>query len=343
MHGRGKREAAFMIMGLVLVASLFMLNLLVGSVHIPMSSVAGIISGSEEENPIWRYIILESRLPQAITAMLCGASLSVCGLMLQTAFSNPLAGPSIFGINSGASLGVAIVILFFGGNLTSEILTMGGFMAIIAGAFIGASLVILLLIFFSRLISSSVALLIVGIMLGYLSSSAISILNYFATDQSIASYVMWGMGTFGNVSMHHMPAFAVSVSVCLFLSLLLIKPLNALLLGENYASNLGFNIKAVQRRLLLLTGIQTAVVTAYCGPIAFIGLAVPHITRMLLRNDNHLQLMPCSMIIGACVALFCNVVCTLPSEGTLIPLNAVTPLIGAPIIIYVIIKQKHYA
>ena len=325
---------------LALITVLFMANIATGAIHIPLDSVINILQGEDGEKATWRYIIMESRLPQAATATLCGASLAVCGLMLQTAFNNPLAGPSIFGINSGASLGVAIVILLLNGSITTDILTINGFMAIIIGAFLGATIIIAILLLFARIIHSNVVLLIIGIMIGYLSSSAISLLNFFATEQGVTSYVMWGMGNFSSVSMRHMPVFASLTIMCVMASLLLIKPLNALLLGEKYAENLGFNTKRVRVWLLLLTGIQTAVTTAYCGPVSFIGLAVPHITRMILDTDNHQQLMPCTILMGAAIALICNMICTVPSNGTVIPLNAVTPLIGAPVIIYILIKQR---
>lgn len=320
------------------VLLLFVLNITEGAVHIPWKGIAAVLSG-DDVKPSWLYIIVECRLPQAATAALCGASLAVSGLMLQTAFANPLAGPSVFGINSGASLGVAIVVLALHGSVAAGLLTFSGFIAIAAGAFLGAMAVIVLLLMCSRIVTGNVALLIVGIMTGYLASAAISVLNFFAADQGVTAYVMWGMGTFGGVSLSHLPVFAVSVSVCIVLSMLLVKPLNALLLGERYAENLGFGVKRTRRTLLLLTGLQTAVTTAYCGPVAFIGLAVPHITRIALSTDDHRRLMPCTVLTGAAVALLCNLVCVMPPGGTVLPLNAVTPLVGAPVIIYIVVRQ----
>ena len=335
-----KRSQTYIIAATVAMAVLFVLNVTTGSVEIPLADIWNIVSGDETEKETWRYIVLQSRIPAAITALLSGASLAVCGLMLQTSFNNPLAGPSIFGINSGASLGVAVVLLFFGGSLSTDILTLSGFVAIIAGAIIGSLAVIALLLIFSKLIKSNVALLIVGIMVGYISSAAISILNFFATDQSIASYVMWGMGSFNNVTIEHIPAFTSATTVCIILSLLLIKPLNALLLGDSYARNLGINTQHTRLLLLLLTGVQTAVTTAYCGPVAFIGLAVPHIARLSLHTDNQTELMPCTILTGSIMALLCNLLSTMPSNGSIIPLNAITPIIGAPVIIYIVVKQR---
>lgn len=326
----------------VAVCVLFVLNITEGSVRIPLSDVFAILGG-KADNEAWRYIVVESRLPQAITAVLCGASLAVCGLMLQTAFSNPLAGPSIFGINSGASMGVAIVILVLNGSIATDILSLSGFVAIIAGALAGAGAVIAILLLCSQYIRNKVALLIIGIMIGYISSAAISILNFVSTEQGVTAYVMWGMGNFGSVSMRHLPVFASVTFLAVMCSMLLIKPLNALLLGERYAENLGFSTRKTRFWLLLLTGIQTAVTTAYCGPVAFIGLAVPHIARMALRTDNHAVLMPATAITGSLIALLCNLVCVLPTDGSVIPLNAVTPMVGAPVIIYVVIRQMRHA
>ena len=326
----------------VLIVVLFALNLLLGSVSIPAADVLRILLGDDSLKPSWQFIILESRLPQAITATLCGASLAVSGLLLQTAFRNPLAGPSIFGINSGAGLGVALVMLLLGGGLSVGSLQLSGFAAILVAAFIGAMAVMALIFFFSTLVRNNVMLLIIGIMIGYISNSAISLLNFFATDEGVKSYMVWGMGSFGGVSMANMPVF-VSVSLIgLIGALLLIKPLNALMLGDRYAENLGVSILRVRNWLLIVTGLLTAITTAFCGPVAFIGLAVPHIARLVLRTDNHRILMPATILTGAVVALLCNVCCFLPGETGVIPLNAVTPLMGAPVIIYVITRGSNH-
>ena len=323
-----------------LIVVLFILNLLLGSVSIPAGDVLRILMGDDSQKPSWQFIILESRLPQAITATLCGGALAVSGLMLQTAFRNPLAGPSVFGINSGAGLGVALVMLMLGGGLSVGSLQVSGFAAILTAAFIGAMAVMALIFFFSTLVRNNVMLLIVGIMIGYITNSAISLLNFFATDEGVKSYMVWGMGSFGGVSMDNMPVFASVTLLGLFGALLLIKPLNALLLDDRYAENLGINIIRVRNWLLVVTGLLTAVTTAFCGPVAFIGLAVPHIARLLLSTDNHQVLLPATILCGAVVALFCNLVCFLPGESGVIPLNAVTPLIGAPVIIYVIARRR---
>lgn len=324
----------------IMVLSLFVVSLLIGSVSIPVSETFRILIGEESVKPSWQYIVIESRLPQAVTAMLCGASLAVCGLILQTAFRNPLAGPSIFGVNSGAGLGVALVMLFFGGSVSAGTVSIGGFMAVLLAAFAGAMGVMALIFFFSTLVRSHVMLLIVGIMIGYMAGSAISLLNFFATDEGVKSYMVWGMGSFGGVSLKMLPTFSVITLITLAVSLALVKPLNALVLGDRYAENLGVNIIRVRNWLLMVTGVLTAVTTAFCGPVAFIGLAVPHIARLVLGTDNHRVLLPATILTGSAVALLCNILTVLPGEGGIIPLNAITPLIGAPVVIYVILSRR---
>ena len=327
---------------LSLAVTFFVLSLLVGSVRIPAADVVDILMGNEGARPSWQFIVLESRLPQAITAALCGGALAVSGLLLQTAFRNPLADPSIFGISSGAGLGVALVMLMLGGSLSVGSLQFSGFVAVIMAAFVGAMTVTAIIFFFSTIVKNHVMLLIIGIMIGYLTSSAITLLNFFATDEGVKSYVMWGMGSFGGVNMGHMPVFATVTMVGLAGTLLLIKPLNALKLGDRYAENLGFNIRHIRNWLLIVTGLLTAITTAFCGPVSFIGLAVPHIARLLLRTDDHRILLPATVLCGAAVALICNAICFLPGESGIIPLAAVTPMMGAPVIIYIIVKGKSY-
>mgnify|MGYP000292597174 FL=1 len=336
-----KKYCRFFVVITLAIITLFVINIIYGAVKIPINSIIDIFSGNDEVNESWKYIILQTRLPQALTAILCGGALAVSGLLLQTAFCNPLAGPSIFGINSGASLGVAFVMLLFGGSITAGAVSVTGFLAVLIAAFVGAVAVMAVLLFFSNLVNNNVMLLITGIMIGYISSSAISLLNFFATEEGVHSYMIWGLGNFGGVSMAQMPLFAAVTIVGLICALLLIKPLNAVLLGEQYAENLGINTIKLRNCLLLVTGLLPAVTTAYCGPIAFIGLAVPHIARMLLKTDNHRYLIPGTILSGAAISLLCNIICVLPGDNGIIPLNAVTPIMGAPVIIYVIIKGRH--
>ena len=321
---------------------LFAGSLVYGAVSIPLDAVADILMGNETVKESWRQILLNSRLPQAVTALLAGASLAVSGLLLQTLFKNPLAGPSILGISDGANLGVAAVMLYFGGTLNMvNSLPMSGYLAIVVAAFAGACPILGIIIFFSTKVKSNVMLLIIGIMVGYMASSLISILNYYASTDKVHAFVMWGMGDFSGVSSQQLPFFTTCSLVGLLLSILLIKPLNALLLGEMYAANLGIKVKRTRVLILLCTGILTATATAFCGPISFIGLAVPHIARLLLGSSNHKLLLPVTLLTGSCVALLCNIVMVLPGGNGILPLNAVTPLIGAPVIIYVIMNRKN--
>ena len=291
---------------LLLILALTGANLLFGSVNIPADAVWHILTGNEVEKASWSFIVWESRLPQAVTALLCGMALASSGLMLQTTFNNPLAG----------------------------------FISVIIGAFIGSMLVMGIILFFSTLIKNSIMLLIIGIMIGYITSSAISLLNFFSTAEGVHSYMIWGMGNFGGVSLQQLPFFSLVTATGLLITILLIKPLNALLLGTRYAENLGINIRRTRNLLLIATGILTAITTAFCGPISFIGLAVPHIARLMLGTSNHNSLLPVTMLTGGVIALVCNFICILPGEAGIIPLNAVTPVIGAPIIIYVIVNQR---
>lgn len=329
----------FCILAVLFIAVLFTLNLLLGAVKIPPQDVFNILAGRGHERASWVYIVLQTRLPQAVTAMLCGGALAVSGLLLQTAFRNPLAGPSIFGINSGASLGVAFVMLMFGGGVTADGVSITGFFAVLLAAFLGAAAVMAVLLLFSTVVRNNVMLLIVGIMIGYISNSAISLLNFFSTEEGVHSYMVWGLGNFGGVTLDQLPLFTCVTIVGLLCSLLLIKPLNAILLGEQYAENLGVNTIRLRNKLLVVTGLLTAITTAFCGPIAFIGLAVPHVARMFLGTDNHRWLIPATILTGSAISLLCNILCVLPGEMGIIPLNAVTPIIGAPVIIYVIMKR----
>lgn len=319
---------------------LLVASLLYGSVRIPATEVIDILFGGESEKSAWRHIILESRLPQALTALLSGAALAVSGLMLQTTFNNPLAGPDVLGINAGAGLGAAIVLLLFGGIMPTGNLLLGGSLTLVAAAFVGALLVTLLILSFAARLRNHAMLLIIGMMVGYVVSSVVSLLNFFSTAEGVQSYMMWGMGNFGGVSRQSLPLFATLTLVGLAIAISLVKPLNALLLGERYAKNLGVDIRRTRTLLLLSTGLLVAVTTAYCGPISFIGLAVPHIARLLLGTGNHRSLMPTTMLCGSLIALLCNLISTLPGDNGLLPLNAITPIIGAPVIIYVIVKYK---
>lgn len=328
-----------------LILVLFAVNLTYGSVQIPTADVLRILFGSASGDIPTSHalIVSESRLPAAVTALFAGGALAVSGLLLQSVFNNPLAGPSILGIDSGAGLGVALMMLLFGSSLGAlpAWLNLSGYMALTAAAFAGAALVLGVIIFFSTQVKSNLMLLIIGIMVSYFTSAVISVLNFFASEQGVFAFTMWGMGDFSSVSRAQLPFFCTVVALGLLMAMLLVKPLNALLLGQRYAENLGVNVGRVRILLLLSTGLLTAVTTAFCGPIAFIGLAVPHIARLLLKSANRTRLLPMTLLCGSATALLCNFLShSLTSQG-IIPLNAITPLIGVPVIIYVIIHPNY--
>lgn len=333
----------------LLILVLFVINLFVGSVDIPIDAVCriildeiiGDISATDSLPASWRFIIMNSRLPSALTAMLAGAALGVSGLLLQTLFRNPLAGPNILGINSGASLGVALVMLAGGGSMTSfSLVGLDGVLSVTFAAFLGAMVVMAVLLFFSSLLKSDLMLLIAGIMIGYVASGVIALLNFFATAEGVQTYMIWGMGSFSSVDMKLLGMFAALVGIGLLGALLLVKPLNALLLGDNYATNLGVRVSRIRTYLLLIVGLLSAVTTAFCGPVSFLGLAVPHVGRLLFRRSDHRRLLPVTILLGSAMALLCNLLCVLPGDGGVIPLGAVTPLLGAPVVIYVVMLSR---
>ncbi len=326
----------FFVAGAGLLLMLFFANIFCGSVSLPSTAVVDVLMGGDAGNEGWRLIVLQSRVPQAVTALLAGMSLSVAGLLLQTLFNNPLAGPEILGINSGAGLGVAVVMLLLQG-----VAGVGSYVLMLSGAFLGALLIIALVLSLSHLLSNNIYLLIAGLAISYLASSAITLLNYFSTAEGVHSYLIWGMGGFGGVSVELLPLFSGVLLLLLFAALLLVKPLNVILLGEMYARNLGVNTKLLRGSLLLIVGAITATVTAFCGPISFIGLAVPHLARLALGTANHRVLLPLTMVLGGGVALLCNLATQLPGESGLLPLAAITPLLGAPVIIYVVLKERN--
>lgn len=324
----------------LLLVLLALACLVFGSVEIPIDSIWDIVTGKGSENKAWEIIILKSRIPMIATAALAGAALSISGLLLQTTFNNPLAGPSILGVSSGAGLGVAIVILAMGGSLGGLLgENVGSYMAILVGALLGAGAVLLVLITFSAIVRSNTMLLIIGILVSYLTSSVVQLLNSVATEEGVHNYVSWGFGNFSGVSVAQMPVYAGVIILALIGSALMVKPLNALLLGARYAQNLGINVSRTRNILLIITGILTAVVTAFCGPIGFIGLVVPHIARMSLGTSNHSRLVPATILSGAAIALLCCLVSVCNPHG-IIPINAITPIIGVPIILYIILNRR---
>lgn len=326
----------------VSIIVLLILNLLLGTVSIPVGDVINILLGGECDNRIWTNIILKSRLPQSLTAAMAGAGLAVSGLLMQTVFRNPLAGPSVLGISSGASLGVACVVLLSGsiGGVALSKLGVVGEVTITLSAIVGSLLIMALITYVAQKVRGNVTLLIMGVMIGYIANAIIGVLKFFSAEEDIRAYVIWGLGSFSRVSGGQTTVFIVLMLILLPTSFFLIKTLNLLLLGDAYARNLGLNIK--QARLLVIgcSGVLVAVVTAYCGPIVFLGLAVPHICRGLFRTSNHATILPASLLAGASLALVCNLIARLPGFEGALPVNSVTALVGAPVVMWVLFDKR---
>ena len=338
---RNKINISILIAIIFLGILLFFLNLFVGSVTIPFADLFKVFFG-EETNSTISTIVFEYRLPQAVTSLFAGAALSVAGLLMQTLFRNPLADPSMLGISSGAGLGVAITILFTGilGGSALSSFGLWSNIGVSIAAFLGATLVLMLILGFSSRVRNMTTLIIVGLMISYLAGSLTDIMKFFSMKGDIHAFVIWGMGSFSAVGNTKLAFFSISIILGLFASLFMSKNLTIMLLGDLYAENLGLNIKRNNLFVILVSGYLTAIVTASCGPIAFLGLAIPHLTRFILKTSDHRILVPAVMLIGLIVSLLCNLVARMPGfEGNL-PINAVTAFIGAPIVIWVILRRR---
>ena len=338
---RGSTIILMVMLGISIVG-FFILNLLLGSVSIPVDNIIDILLGRDNDNLIWRNIILKSRLPQSLTAMMAGAGLAVSGLLMQTVFRNPIAGPSVLGISSGASLGVACVVLLSGsiGGVALSKLGVIGEVTITLSAIIGSLLIMALIAFVAQKVRGNVTLLIMGVMIGYIANAIIGVLKFFSAEEDIRAYVIWGLGSFSRVSGGQTSVFILLMLVLLPLSFFLIKSLNLLLLGDSYAQNLGLNIKRARLLVIGCSGVLVAVVTAYCGPIVFLGLAVPHICRGLFHTSNHAVILPASLLGGASLALLCNLIARMPGFEGALPVNSVTALVGAPVVMWVLFKRR---
>ena len=326
----------------VTIAVLLVVNLLLGTVRIPVGDVCRILMG-DTSNEIWTNIIFSSRLPQALTAIMAGAGLAVSGLQMQTVFRNPLAGPSVLGISNGSALGVAFVVLLSGriGGVALSRLGYLGDAAMSVAAIIGALGVLILIVWISNRVKGNVTLLIIGVMIGYLANAIIGVLKFLSPEEDVKAFVVWGLGSFSRVSGDEMVLFVVLMTVLLPLTMLLVKTMNLLLLGDRYAANLGLNIRRSRLLVILSSGVLVAIVTAYCGPIMFIGLAVPHLARALFRSSDHRVLMPATALCGAALALFCNLIARMPGFEGVLPVNSVTALVGAPVIAAVLFRKRN--
>lgn len=328
-----------MIICFVATLLLMVLNLFVGAADISCVEVLQTLMGHAPTYEA-ELIVLHARLPEVVVALLAGGALSLSGLVMQTVFANPLADPSLLGVNAGASLGVAVAVLLLGGSLTAGTLYLGGRLLILLSAFVGALLVIGLLTIASTFMKGRLQLLVAGVMLSFVISSFISILSFFASAQGVQTYVVWGLGTFSNVRLEQLLLFALPLLVGSLGVLFLFKSLNALLLGEVYALNLGIRVVRVRTVLLLLVGLLTAVVTAFCGPISFIGLAVPHAVRFFVNTSNHRRLLPLCFLGGSIVALLCNILARSVSDYSVLPVNTLTPLIGVPVVLLLLLRRR---
>jgi cobalamin transport system permease protein len=330
---------SFLILTIILLLCFFV-NISLGSVSIPFIDVFNSLFGVSTENESWQYIVQDYRLPKAFTAILVGSGLGISGLMMQTLFRNPLAGPFVLGITSGASLGVALVIMgasIFGG-------IFGGFLiskwSIVIAASLGSFLVLLAVMMVSAKVKDTMAILIIGLMFGSITAAVVSVLSYFSSAEQLQQYIFWGFGSLGNLSWNELLIFLIIYSFGILFSIAAIKSLNTLLLGENYAKSLGVNIKQSRFIIIIGTSLLAGTITAFAGPIAFIGLAIPHITRQVFNTSNHKILLPAVFIFGAIIMLICDSIAQLPTSDYTLPINAITSLIGAPVVIWLLVRKR---
>jgi iron complex transport system permease protein len=335
-------KASKFIILLISIVVLVVINLLLGTVRIPVGEVCSILMGAGSDSEIWTNIVISSRLPQVLTAIVAGAGLAVSGLQMQTVFRNPLAGPSVLGISNGSALGVAFVVLLSGkiGGVALSRLGYLGDAAMSVAAIVGALAVMLLIVWISQKVKGNVTLLIIGVMIGYLANAIIGVLKFLSPEEDVKSFVVWGLGSFSRVSGDEMVLFVVLMCILLPISFLLVKPMNMLLLGERYAANLGLDVQRARMLIIVCSGVLVAIVTAYCGPIMFIGLAVPHLARALFRTSDHRVLLPATALCGAALALVCNFIARMPGFEGALPVNSVTALVGAPVIAAVLFGRR---
>ena len=328
---------------IVILVVAFILSLTLGSVRIPPEQVLRILTGGDPDKASWTDVIFKFRLPKAVTAMLVGAALSVAGLQMQTLFRNPLADPFILGVSSGASLGVALVVLGTGAGSTLSFITglnAFGDLSLAIAASLGSGLVLSAVLIVSRRVQNTLTLLILGLMFGYLTNAIVSLLIYFSQPERVQAFSLWAAGSFGGVTWNQMRVFSPVILSGLLISYVMIKPLNALLLGDEYARSLGLNVRRARFWIILSASLLAGVSTAFCGPVWFVGVAVPHVARSLLNTADHRSLLPASMLMGASFALVADVIAQSPGSQYVLPLNVVMSLFGVPIILWVILRQK---
>ncbi|WP_292946579.1 iron ABC transporter permease [Olleya sp. UBA1516] len=324
----------------VLLLLLFMVNISLGSVSIAFNTIIDSFFTKSDNLNNHQYIIQNYRLPKAITAVLVGSGLGISGLLMQTLFRNPLAGPFVLGITSGASLGVALVILgssIFGGFLATFLLTKW---SLVIAASLGSFLVLLLVLIVSSKVRDTMAILIIGLMFGSITAAIVSVLSYFSSAEQLQQYIFWGFGSLGDLDWNEVTIFTIIYCIGILFSILSIKGLNTLLLGENYAKSLGLNIKQSRLLIIIATSLLAGTITAFAGPIAFIGLAIPHVTRQVFNTSNHKILLPAVFLFGAIIMLICDSIAQLPNTDYMLPINAITSLFGAPIVVWLLVRQR---
>ena len=339
----GLKWQALVLLAVTLVL-LFLLDIGLGSVRIPLADTVNVLLGKGVENEAWEAIILKIRLPRSVTAILVGAALSIGGLQMQTLFRNPLAGPSVLGITAGASLGVAAVMLAAGSVTTVfsiRQLDLGGSWLIILAATIGAALVLLVILAISFRIKDNVVMLIVGIMVANITIAIVSVWQYFSDPEQIQEYILWTFGSLGGVTNQQLGALSIIVLAGVLFTFLLSKTLNALLLGENYAQSMGLNIRRSRILIIAVTSLLAGSITGFCGPIGFVGIAVPHLTRSFLNTSDHRVLIPSCVLVGGILMLLCDIISQVPGSQTVLPVNAITAMIGSPIVIWIIVKRRN--
>jgi len=342
MAMRNKLPGIILILLIILVL-LILINISLGSVYIPFHKIMAVLTGQSIDNAGWQNIILQFRLPKAIVAILVGSGLGISGLLMQTLFRNPLAGPFVLGISSGASLGVALAILAgmtFGIGLTQ--MGIGGSWILTVSASLGAILVLSVVILVSLKVQDSMSLLIIGLMFGSATSAIVTVLQFFSKAESIQAYLVWTFGSLGSVTWQELQVFIPVVAVTLSASFMLSKTLNALLLGDNYARSMGVHIQNARLLIIIATAILAGTVTAFCGPIAFIGIAIPHITRLIFNTANHKILFPMVVLCGAILMLICDIIAQVPGREYTLPINAVTSVFGAPLVIWLVVRRKNF-
>ena len=327
----------------LLLITFIVVDLMTGTVKIPAFKVIDIIIGNDNSNPIWNTILFDFRIPKTLAAILAGSALSVSGLQMQTVFRNPLAGPDVLGVSAGASLGVALVVLGFGNLFMSQNLSYLGSWVQIIAAWLGAGTVLLLIMFVSLRVRDIMTILILGVLFGSAASAFIGILQYFSPQSLLKAFVIWSMGNLGNLTGIQLRVLAISLAVGFLLSFVTLKVMNALLLGEIYSRSMGVNIRLTRFLIFLSTSLLSGSITAFCGPVAFIGIAVPHLARLLFGTANHYILVPASIMLGSIIMLLADIISQIPGSGILLPINSVTALLGIPVVIWVIIYNRRFA